>query len=233
MGFRAPSAMTVQPMTQDHRILTVLVGSQAHGLAGPASDVDYRSVFVVPTADLFRVSSKLSDTRMEKGLDDDTSWEVGRFLFLALQCHPLILETFLAPIVGMDAWGAALRELFPSVWDARTAYDAFLGYCLNQRKKFLDKKDRRQEKYAAAYLRVLHNLCELLETGRFTVRIADTRFGETMARVTRGMVRPGEVIDLGEQLREDAARRLARCQHMADLPSVDEYLIRIRKAFLS
>lgn len=36
-------------------ILKVIVGSQAHGLATPASDFDYRGVFVVPTKEILCV----------------------------------------------------------------------------------------------------------------------------------------------------------------------------------
>ena len=39
----------------DSCILKVVVGSHAHGLAGPESDKDFRSVFILPTAELFRV----------------------------------------------------------------------------------------------------------------------------------------------------------------------------------
>ncbi len=123
-----------------HTILKVLVGSQAHGLAGPESDADYRSVFVVPTAEMFRVGYRYQGARMIKSVADESAWEIGLFLSLAAECQPLILETFLAPVVTMDHWGEELRSLFPSVWSPQRAYESFVGYALNQRKKFLEKK---------------------------------------------------------------------------------------------
>ena len=42
----------------DTCILKVVVGSHAHGLAGPDCDKDYRSVFVLLSAALFRVGFK-------------------------------------------------------------------------------------------------------------------------------------------------------------------------------
>ena len=54
------------PPQADSYILKVLVGSQAHGLAGPESDKDFRSVFVMPTTDMFRVGFKYQGTRMMK-----------------------------------------------------------------------------------------------------------------------------------------------------------------------
>ncbi len=220
-------------MADEQTILKVLIGSQAHGLAAAESDADYRSVYVLPTTELFRVGFRPQGPRLSKDNGDLTAWEVGLFLNLALECYPLVLETLLAPIVEADAWGQALRELFPALWEPQLAHDAFLNYAQNQRKKFLDKKDGRPEKYAAAYIRVLYNLCELLENGRFTVRIVDTPIGPEIARLKSGAYRVGEMIDLGEQWTAEAAGRLARCRHRPDRNAVDEFAVRLRKAFLT
>lgn len=136
-----------QPYTSptDTCILKVVVGSHAHGLARPDSDKDFRSVFVLPTAELLRIGFKYQGTRMMKEEDDETAWEIGHFLQLALQGHPLVLETLVAPVVTMNEWGSELRQLFPRLWSAQAAYDAFLNYCDNQRKKMLEKKDGRPE----------------------------------------------------------------------------------------
>ncbi len=220
-------------MGTPHHILKVLVGSQAHGLAGPESDADFRSVFVVPTADLFRLDVKYQGVRMSEGEDDETAWEIGRFLSLAIQSHPLILEALLAPIVAIDRWGTELRSLFPACWAPQRAHEAFIGYAVNQRKKLLEKKDARPVKYAMAYVRVLHNLCELLETGTFTVRIVETPIGETLAKIKAGALSAGQIIDVGEALTQEADQRLARCTHQPDLESVNTFLVRLRKAFLT
>ena len=214
-------------------ILKVLVGSQAHGLAAPGSDADFRSVYAVPTKTLFRLEYKQPAGRWSKGEGDETAWEIGPFLSLAIQCHPLALETFLAPVVEADEWGAALCELFPAVWEPKRAYAAFVGYAANQRTKCLEKKDGRPEKYAAACIRVLYNLCELLERGAFTVRIADTPVGKTVARLKDGDFRTGEVIDLAEHWTQEAGQRLGRCTHEADRTAVDAFLVKIRTAFLN
>jgi hypothetical protein len=215
-----------------HTILRVLIGSHAHGLAQAASDTDYRSVFVIPTETLFRLDAKPPVSRWSKGEEDETAWEIGPFLSLAVQCHPLVLETFLAPVVAADEWGIALRQLFPAVWEPRRAFEAFTGYAANQRTKCIEKKDGRPAKYAAACIRVLYNLCELLDRGTFTVRIVETPIGPTIARLKEGHFRTGEVVDLAEQWTEEAARRLQRCSHHPDREAVDAFLIKIRKAFL-
>ncbi len=216
----------------EYTILKVLVGSQAHGLAGPESDADYRSVFVMPTADMFRVGFKYQGTKMVKEAADEIAWEIGLFLTLATECYPLVLETLVAPVVAADDWGGELRTLFPALWAPQQAYEAFVGYCDNQRKKMLDRKDERPAKYAAAYVRVLFNLCELLERGTFAIRVSETPIGETIARIKAGQYRTGEVIDLGESLLEQAQKRLSACTHKPQPELVARFLYRIRKAFL-
>jgi uncharacterized protein len=217
--------------TTSHTILKVLVGSHAHGLATRNSDRDYRRVFVQPTEDMFKLGYKPPGSQWTKGRADETGWEVGPFLTLATQGHPLILETFLAPVEEADAWGHRLRALFPDVWSSEKVYDAFLNYAHNQRQKFLEKKDGRPEKYAAAYLRVLHNLCELLETGTFTVHIAETELGKRLLPIKQGMYRTGEVIDLGEELILTAQRLRASSTHKENLARINAFLIDLRRSF--
>jgi hypothetical protein len=216
-----------------HTILKVLVGSHAHGLATPDSDHDYRSVFVIPTEDMFKLGFKPPSTQWTKGQTDETAWEVGSFLSLATQGHPLVLETFLAPIEQSDRWGQRLRALFPDVWSSEKAFESFVNYAHNQRQKFLEKKDGRPEKYAAAYVRVLQNLCELLETGTFTIHIAQTELGKKIFAIKQGNYRTGEVIDVGETLLFTAQKLRATSIHTENLTRINSFLIDTRREYLA
>ena len=213
-------------------ILRVLVGSQAHGLATAESDRDYRRVYVMPTEQMFHLGFKYPATQWTKAEGDETAWEVGQFLTLATQCHPLVLETLLAPVVDADQWGNQLRSLFPAIWSPDQAFEAFTNYARNQRTKFLDKKNERPAKYAAAYIRVLYNLRELLETGTFTVQISSTTMGATLAEIKNGTIGTGRVIDLGEDLLQQCAHHLRQCTHSPDHNPVQDFLTILRKAFL-
>ena len=214
-------------------ILKVLIGSQAHGLAGPDSDRDYRSVFVMPTEDMFILGFKPPGTQWTKGQTDETAWEVGPFLNLATQSHPLVLETFLAPIQEANEWGHRLRSLFPKVWSAEKAFESFVNYAHNQRQKFLEKKDGRPGKYGAAYLRVLQNLCALLETGTFSIHIAGTDWGSHIRSIKEGHFRTGDVIDQGEALLVKSQHLLTRCSHKTELSTVNAFLIDVRMGHLT
>ncbi|MCA9480384.1 MAG: nucleotidyltransferase domain-containing protein [Nitrospira sp.] len=216
-----------------HTILKVLVGSQAHGLAAPDSDRDYRSVCVLPTEEMFKLGFKPPGTQWTKGAADETSWEVGPFLTVAVQGHPLILETFLAPVEEATEWGHRLRSLFPDVWSANHAFESFVNYAHNQRQKFLEKKDGRPGKYGAAYLRVLGNLCSLLEKGTFSVHIADAEWSTHLRSIKDGHYRTGEVIDEGEALQEQARGLLKQATQHTNLPAINRYLIDLRRAYLT
>ena len=216
-----------------HTILKVLVGSHAHGLASEESDRDYRRVYVIPTEDMFQLGFKYPGTQWTKSDGDETAWEIGQFLLLATQGHPLILETLLAPVITADTWGEQLRVLLPAMWSPQKAFEAFTNYANNQRTKFLDKKDGRPAKYAAAYIRVLYNLCELLASGSFQIRVADSPAGERLAHIKNGQYRLGEVMDWGEELTQRAQQLTAACRNESDLPRINAFLVAIRRAFLT
>lgn len=217
-------------------ILKTIVGSQAHGLATPKSDFDYRGVFVVPTIEFFKLGGTMKTTSWIEGNDDDTSWEVGHFLNMAMHCNPTVLETFLAPVAPGDMYDVnlarELRELFPHIWNSVDVKNAFIGYGLNQRKKFLDNKDNRAPKYAAAYLRVLYQAWELLSTGTFTIRIADTEIGETVRKFKNGDYTHGEVIETCWQMETRVLQAFKENPDKKGNPEpVNEFLLKVRKEF--
>lgn len=217
-------------------ILKVVVGSVAHGLANKKSDIDYRGVYVLPTSEILKVGPHLKQTFWKEGDgDDETSWELQHFLFLATKSNPTILETFLAPIANpQDHQGFAdgVRSLFPYVWSSLAVKNAFIGYGNNQRKKFLANQDNRAPKYAAAYLRTLYNAWELLTTGTFTVRIADTDVGPTVRRYKEGDFTVGEVIQTCLEWQEAVEMAYESSpKKETDLGPINDFLLRVRKEF--
>ena len=206
------------------------MGSQAHGLANKDSDFDYRGVFVQPTAEILALGPKRNHTSWIEGNIDDTSYEIGHFLFLATKSNPTILEVFLAPIEEADDIGMEMRSLFPHVWDSTDVRNAFIGYGLNQRKKFLDNKDNKREKYAAAYLRVLYNAYELLKTGTFTVRIADTPVGETVRKFKSGDFTVGEVVQITSEWQIKVEEMYEKSEkRVPDKDKINEFLLKVRR----
>lgn len=225
---------TFTPEANDTQILRVLVGSRAHGLDTPQSDNDYRGVFVVPTKKILSLENNIKNVQWIEGDVDNTSWEIGHYLRLAIKCNPTILEVFLSPIVDESPLGLELRSLFPYIWNSQGVRDAFIGYGLNQRKKFLDGKDGRPAKFAAAYARSLYNAKELLETGTFTVRIGDLPFGKMVMKWKQGNYEVGEVIGVCYKLEEEVRQAYEKnSSKTTDMDKVNEFLLKVRRQFFT
>jgi uncharacterized protein len=229
-----------------NQILKVLVGSRAHGLHTEESDYDWRGVFVTPTQDILKLGGTTTQTSWIEGKEDDTSWEIGKFLFMATKCNPTVLEVFKAPIQGIMvtedvvggvsknavAWGLELQKLFPYVWNSRAVMDAFVGYGLNQRKKFLENKDVRPHKYAVAYLRTLYLAEQLLLTGDFQINMADTPIFDTLLRWKNKDYQVGEVIQITHEWEKKVRSAFERNpDKKTEIEPINKYLLEIRKEF--
>jgi len=229
-------------------ILKVLVGSHAHGLAGPNSDRDYRGVFVVPTNEILKIGGHTNETRWIEGNEDDTAWEIGKFLMMATKCNPTVLEVFVAPRTDIpkdekgDAsiyyedniftLGEDLRNLFPYVWNSNDVKNAFIGYGVNQRKKFFDNKDKRAPKYATAYLRVLYEAWQLLSTGKFDLDITGSPIYEQCKRFKAGDYTHGEVIEACWEWETKTIKAFnANPNKETNMEPVNEFLLKVRKEF--
>jgi uncharacterized protein len=214
-------------------ILKTLVGSHAHGLADENSDRDYRSVYVEPTKEILSLGHRYKGSSWLEGNEDNTSYEIGHFLHLATKSNPTILEIFKAPIVFSNDYGRKLRDLFPHVWNANDAFNAFVGYGLNQRKKFLDKKDDRQNKYAVAYIRTLYNLIDLLSMGTFDLDVTRNKYlFEMLIKYRRGEYTFGEIINVAEEFTERARQLLEKYPPVEkNIDEVNKFLVEVRRRY--
>ena len=226
-------------------ILKVIVGSQAHKLASPGSDFDYRGVFVVPTSEILKIGGTIKTTSWIEGKEDDTSWEIGHFLNMATHCNPTVLETFLAPtaagfslkehsddIFPEFKYGREMRGLFSHVWNSNDVKNAFIGYGVNQRKKFFENKDKRAPKYATAYLRVLYNAWELLSTGTFSIDMSKSPIYQDLKNFKAGIFTPGEVIEKCWKWETKVLEAFkANPNKKTNIEPVNEFLLKVRKQF--
>lgn len=221
-----------------HQILKVLVGSRAHGLHSEDSDYDWRGVFVTPTSELLRLGGTTQQTSWIEGKEDDTSWELGKFLLMATKCNPTVLEVFKASasvnpsITSPDWWGQELQALFPYVWNSKYVMDAFIGYGHNQRKKFLENKDVRPHKYAVAYLRSLYQARELLTTGSFSVDMSQSEIFPILKKWKNKDYSVGEVIQTTSEWEQKVREAFYwNPDKQEDMDKVNEFLLKVRKEF--
>ncbi len=221
----------------EETLLTVLVGSQAHGLASEHSDWDYRGVYVTPTREILSLGSRYKGSRWNEGGDqgDHTAYEIGHFLHLAVQSNPTVLEVFNAPLrwntEQEKVQGARLQALFPAVWSTVRVRDAFLGYAQNQRKKMLDDQlpEERRRKFGVAWLRVLSQGIRLLRDGVMPVDMRGEDVYDDLVAVRDGHWSRGETVDAALGLMEllllvhDNAEKKE-----PDQEGVNDYLLSVR-----
>ncbi len=229
-------------------ILKTLAGVRAYGLETEGSDWDFHAVFVTPTSALLSLGQRPAESVWKEGGaggEDLQSWELGRFLYLAVKNNPTVLETFVAPIEVMHTTklGRELRELFPHVLSRKRVFDAYRGYAHNQRAKLFSKPDDptaaqpgdRAWKFAAQYLRILMQGERLLRTGGLALDM--NMYGPARAArnflldVKHGKHSMGYVIDRAAVLEEmlKVAYDDSEIPEKADLGAVNEFLLRIRK----
>lgn len=127
----------------DRLILLVLTGSRAYGTFGPDSDHDYRGIIIPPTH--YYKSCMLSFEQKE-GLEgygnDSVGYDIRKFIKLAMDNNPNILEVLFAPdhLVKINTkYGQKLRDnrhLFLS----KKVRHTLSGYCFAQLKRMKQHK---------------------------------------------------------------------------------------------
>jgi predicted nucleotidyltransferase len=217
-------------LVRDHTVLSVVVGSRAYGLATEASDVDRRGVYVAPTP-LFWGFAK-PPTHVDGPDAERFSWELERFLGLALEANPTVLECLWSPLVehvtGPGEELLALRSAFLS----RHAHRTFLRYAESQFRKLTGDLRTRGEprwKHVMHLLRLLISGRHLLRHGEPLVDVADHR--ERLLAVRRGEVPWAEVEAWRESLSRDmdAALDGSALPGEPDRTRVEDYLVSVRR----
>lgn len=225
-------------MQRKNEILRVLVGSRAHNLHTEESDYDWRAVYVNPTTEILKLGGTTQQTSWIEGKEDDTAWELGKFLLMATKCNPTILEVFQAEALSSvmsdksGLFGEKLQTLFPHVWNSTDVYNAFRGYGKNQQKKFLEEKDTRPHKYAVAYLRTLYNAVQLLSTGTFSLDTSNTPIYETLKKWKNKEYTVGEVMQTTHEWEQILKKTYESCERKeTNLEPINEFLLAVRKEF--
>ena len=174
-------------LVRDHTVLSVVIGSQAYGLATAASDVDRRGVFVAPTPLFWRFGKP--PTHVDGPDPERFSWEFERFCGLALDANPTVLECLWSPRVErVDPVGSellAVRGAFLS----RHAHRTFHRYAQSQfRKLEADLRNHGEPgwKHVMHLLRLLLSGRHLVEHGEPLVDVSAYR--ERLLAVRRGEV---------------------------------------------
>ncbi|WP_285581756.1 nucleotidyltransferase domain-containing protein [Actinoallomurus iriomotensis] len=217
-------------LVRDHTVLSVVVGSRAYGLATEASDVDRRGVFVAPTP-LFWGFAK-PPTHVDGPDAERFSWELERFLGLALEANPTALECLWSPLVEKVTERG--EELLALRWAflSRRAHRTFLRYADSQFRKLAGDLRTRGEprwKHVMHMLRLMISGRHLLAHGEPLVGVPEHR--ERLLAVRRGEVPWAEI----EAWRESLTRELDAAVERSALPAepdrarVEDFLVSVRR----
>ncbi|UYQ61353.1 nucleotidyltransferase domain-containing protein [Streptomyces peucetius] len=223
--------MIPERLVRDHTVYSCVMGSRAFGLATDDSDTDRRGVFLAPTP-LFWGFEK-PPTHIEGPAQEQFSWELERFLELALRANPNILECLHSPLVEhVDDTGRELLALRDACL-SRRVHETFVRYAAGQRRKL--EADVRQHgaprwKHAMHLLRLLSSCRDLLRTGELVIDVGADR--ERLLEVKRGEVAWERVESWMIRLAEEAeaAATVSPLPPAPDRPRVEDFLVRARRA---
>lgn len=169
---------TAGPDVSAFVVLRVLLGSKAFGLATEASDEDRRGVFLPPADWHWSLTKPPEQVEVFGGGIEEVDWEIEKFVRLALQANPNILETLWSPVVlHADETGAELRGI-RTAFLSRHLYRTYSGYVLSQfrlMKKGFATDRRYKPKHAMHLIRLLHSGIHALRDGDIRVDVGEHR----------------------------------------------------------
>ncbi|WP_214102636.1 nucleotidyltransferase domain-containing protein [Acrocarpospora catenulata] len=213
-------------LVAEHTILSVVVGSRAYGLETGESDTDRRGVYAAPTPLFWRLDKP--PTHLDGPLPEQFSWEVERFVTLALGANPTVLECLWSPIVErVTPTGAdllALRRAFLS----QRARETFTGYANAQFKRL--NPARPNWKQAMHMLRLLISGRHLVEHGEPLVRVDAYR--DRLLAVRRGELPWPELDHWRQTLTTGLTDLPCPLPEHPDRAAVDDFLTTVRRSCL-
>jgi len=154
-------------------ILEGLCGSRLYGFAGPDSDFDYKGVYAAPTDEVLSLQKPKEQVVWSDGNKEGTTYEIEKYMRLAAQANPSILELlFLPKYQTLTAEGVLLLESRSAFLSTRVL-QTYGGYVHQQVRKlrahegdyFESKVKNRYHKHARHIVRLLLQCEQLLTTG--------------------------------------------------------------------
>jgi len=114
------------------RLLEVISGSRAYGVATPDSDTDIKGVFMQPCDGFYGL---IRESQINGPGNDIVFYELGRFVELLTKGNPNLLETVCTPedCVIYRHW--LMERLDPSLFFSRQCFQSFAQYAMTQIRK--------------------------------------------------------------------------------------------------
>jgi uncharacterized protein len=223
-------------MKPDNIILEGITGSKAYGLDTPTSDTDIKGIYVVPTENVLTMGYNFEKATKDHTDPDWSYHEVQKFMQLAMECNPTVLEMlFLEDYTVTSEWGKLLianRDAF--LWD-KVAH-SYGGYALsqardlNRRGYYGNGRSNRKEKHTRHCFRLLYQGRQLLETGDLTVRVTPEVRAELFAL---GESVPVDIVARFEEEYLEFKEIKTVLPNKPDKERINKMLLEIRRAYYS
>ena len=169
---------TAGPDVSAFVIYRVMVGSRAFGLNVETSDEDRRGVFLPPADWQWSLTKPPEQVESFAPGIEEVDWEIEKFVRLALQANPNILETLWSPaVLHIDETGDELRAI-RVCFLSKHLYRTYSGYVLSQfrlMKRGFDTDGHFKPKHAMHLIRLLHSGIHALNEGEIRVDVAEHR----------------------------------------------------------
>ncbi len=163
-------------MSQDKNIiLNGVVGSRAYGLHTEFSDYDYRGIFIQDPIEYLSLRPK-SDFKKVDG-DDVTLFELGKFVNLALNANPNVLELlYLKEYEYINDVGKNLIRLRKDMLSTKI-WDSYGGYAVGQFHRFESgiRRSAANWKNAMHLIRLMYCGIHALKYGEVLVDMSERR----------------------------------------------------------
>jgi len=215
-------------------IFRCVVGSRAFGLDTSGSDTDRRGIYL-PPADLqwslFAIPEQLENEETQ-----ETYWELGKFLKLALKANPGILECLYTPMI--EETTELARELLAirGIFLSKLVYQTYNGYVLSQFKKLeqdLRTRGAIKWKHAMHLIRLLLSGISVMRDHTVPVRVEEHR---DRLLAIRGGELPWDDVDAWrlELHREfDAAFASTTLPKLPDAERANAFLLKARRSMVN
>jgi hypothetical protein len=228
----ATATGTAGPDVSAFVVYRVTVGSRAFGLATESSDEDRRGVFLPPADWHWALTKPPEQVELFGDGVEEVDWEIEKFVRLALQANPNILETLWSPaVLHADETGEELRAI-RACFLSRHLYRTYSGYVLSQfrlMKKGFDTDRRYKPKHAMHLIRLLHSGIHALRAGEIRVDVGEHR--DELLAIRRGEV-PFEAVEARALDLDRAFRAAFEATALPERPDADRanrFLIAARR----
>jgi len=132
MAASKPALDLERARSPENLLFECVAGSRAYGTSTPDSDIDLRGIFAAPQNLLYR---DLAPPQVSDANNDETYYEIGRFVELLSKNNPNLVELLFAPTDTIRSRNPVLDLIRPEMVLSKLCEQTFAGYAVSQIKK--------------------------------------------------------------------------------------------------